>query len=172
MYQRLMVRVSPEQWILRTIHSNDVINVSIADRAHLTTSTGTDTWHTEVLLSILLPLISIATLRSCGSGITWTLRAWQCWLHRTLRTASTCTNQYPWMPSAWTLRLMRHSLPTDQVSRSIKPGETEPLDTQRLDIEHVRGPGSEQLSHPRDDQYNSLGKLQQLGIPRHDVGTR
>ena len=110
MYQRLVVGVLPEERITRTIHCNDVINVSIRDGACLPTSTSADAMYTEVLLPVLLPLVSIATLGSAGSTliITPILWTWQRWLLSTRRAASTRTDQDPWMTLAWTLWLIRH----------------------------------------------------------------
>jgi hypothetical protein len=67
MYQRLMVRVTPEERVIGPAHCLDVIDVSIGYRRSQSTSTGTDARHAEVLLSILAPLVTVATPGSAGS---------------------------------------------------------------------------------------------------------
>ncbi len=96
-----MVAVFPEQRITRSIHRDDVIDVGIMDSGSKAAAAAADTRHAEELLTILLPLATIATLGSTRPVITW-MSTLKCWLLGAELAASTISNQYPRMHTART----------------------------------------------------------------------
>jgi len=69
MYHWLMIGMFPEQRIVRTGYRNDVIDVTVLRCALLATATRTDARHAEVFLSIVLPLVSIASTCCAWPGV-------------------------------------------------------------------------------------------------------
>src|SRR5258706_13232848 len=100
MYEGLMVRMFPEQRIAWTSDSYDMIDVRVVDGGGQSAATCTDTWHTEELLTILWPLISIAT-PGCGGTRTHQPLTFKHRLGRTLWAANAITDQRPRRFSPW-----------------------------------------------------------------------
>src|SRR5690349_9044650 len=97
-----MIRIFPKEPITWSTHCNDVVNVCIVYGGRQPTPTGTDTWHTKVFDTILLPLISIASTCCTRPSVWCPLRGW-CWVQRALVTTiqgSTTHTAGAWW-SAW-----------------------------------------------------------------------